>query len=348
MNNAELCVFSDPEAEEIDNALSPHNPKYQDEVTDLEWELTMHCQFPTSELNLNSSIPSMKTSIIVITNSKGGVGKTVTAVNLSGAFALLGKKVLLIDADFQGSATEHLGVLEQAQERSLSLSKAIMNDLSLDQVRLSTSINGIDVIAGDHELIRVRDQMAAEPHNHLLIQGVLNCEALSEYDIVIIDTHPDWNCLLISALTSAHYYLVPLFAEAGSVRGLLTLLESVQLKVRRYLNPSLHLLGCVVTNYTDKNTTHKAFYRMLLEMGEEHGFPLLPPPIPTSARVKSSEASRVPAMYLSDSSVSKAYKMLAELILPELKGRRQGRPDTANIQSLKAAVNTLEFEVNEL
>src|SRR5262245_26801395 len=137
-----MCFFSASEAEGTDNALSPHNPKYQDDGADLGWELTMHCQFPTSEINLNSSIQSMKTSIIVVTNSKGGVGKTVTAVNLSGAFALFGKKVLLIDADFQGSATEHLGVLEQSQERSLSLSRAIMNDLTLDQVRLSTPING--------------------------------------------------------------------------------------------------------------------------------------------------------------------------------------------------------------
>ena len=290
----------------------------------------------------------MKTSIITVTNSKGGVGKTTTAVNLAGAFALSGKKVLLVDADFQASATEHLGLLEQARDRNLSLSKAILGDLSLDQVRISSSIEGIDVIAGDHELIRVRDQMATEPHNHLLIQGVLSGEVLSEYDIVIIDTHPDWNCLLVSALTSSHYYLVPLFAEAGSVRGLLTLLESVQLKVRRYLNPSLHLLGCVVTNYEEKNATHKTFYPILLKMGQEHGFPVLMPPIPSSARIKSSEASRIPAMFLPDSKVSTAYKMLAGLIAPELKGRRQGRPDTANIQSLKAAVNSLDIEVNEL
>ncbi|MCI0554839.1 MAG: AAA family ATPase, partial [Anaerolineae bacterium] len=119
----------------------------------------------------------MKTSIITVTNSKGGVGKTTTAVNLAGAFALSGKKVLLVDADFQASATEYLGVLEQSQEQNLSLSKAIMNDLGLEHVRLTSPVEGIDVIAGDHELIKVRDQMAAEPHNHLLIQGMLNREA---------------------------------------------------------------------------------------------------------------------------------------------------------------------------
>ncbi len=326
--------------------LSTHDPILSGRCSS-QRELTTRCQFLISKFNLNSSILRMKTSIIVIANSKGGVGKTVTAINLSAAFALMGKKVLLVDADFQGSATEHLGVLEQAQEQKLSLSKAIANDLSFDQVRLSSPIKGIDVIAGDYELITVRDQMAAEPHNHLLIQAVLDCEALSEYDIVIIDTHPDWNCLLISALTYAHYFLVPLFAEAGSVRGLLTLLESVQLKVRRRLNPSLHFLGCVVTNYIQKNATHMSFYQMLLQMGEEHGFPVLMPPIPSSARVKSSEASQIPAMNLSVSSVSKAYKTLATLILPELKGRRQGRPDTANIEKLKAAVNGFELEANE-
>lgn len=290
----------------------------------------------------------MKTSIITVTNSKGGVGKTTTAVNLAAAYAILGKKVLVADADYQASATEHLGVLEQARDLGLSLSKAIMEDLGLDQVRLASSVEGVDVIAGDANLIKVRDQMAIESHNHLLIQKVLDCEALSEYDIVIIDTHPDWNCLLVSALTSSHYYLVPLFAEAGSVRGLLTLLESVQLKVRRYLNPSLHLLGCVVTNYDDANATHKTFYPMILEMGEQHDFPVLTPPIPTSARIKSSEASRMPAMLLPSSKVSTAYKMLAGLIAPELKGRRQGRPGSTNIPSLKAAVNSLDLEATEL
>lgn len=282
------------------------------------------------------------TSIISIANSKGGVGKTSLAINLSAAFALSGKKVLLIDADFQGSATEHLGMLERTKDQKLSLSAAILNDLRLDQVRLASPFDGIDIIAGDHELIRIRDQMASEPHNHLLIQRMLDCEALSEYDVVIIDTHPDWNCLLVSALTASHYYLVPLFAEAGSVRGLLTLLESVQLKVRRYLNPSLHFLGCVVTNFEEKNATHKTFYPLLLEMGEEHGFPVLLPRIPSSARVKSAEASQIPAMFLSDSKVSRAYKTLADLIAPELKGRRRGRPDTPNIQTLKAAVTGIE------
>src|SRR5262245_43309356 len=128
----------------------------------------------------------MKTSIIVIGNTKGGVGKTTTAINLAGAFVQLGKKVLVIDADFQAHATEHLGVLEEAREQNLSLSKAILNDLSLDQVRIPSTIGGIDVIAGDHDLIRVRDLMAAEAHNHLLIDRMLDCEALSEYDIVII------------------------------------------------------------------------------------------------------------------------------------------------------------------
>ncbi len=289
-----------------------------------------------------------KTSIITITNSKGGVGKTTLAVNLAGAFALSGKRVLLIDADFQASATEHLGVLELAQERNLSLSSAITNDLSLDQVRLSTPFEGIDVIAGDYDLIRVRDQMASESYNHLLIQRMLKCDALLEYDIIIIDTHPDWNCLLVSALAASTDYFVPLFAEAGSLRGLLTLLESVQLKVRRYLNPSLHFLGCVVTNYEERNTTHKTFYPMLLQMGEEHGFPVLATRIPASARVKSAEASRTPTMFLPGSKVSKAYKNLAELIMPELRGRRRGRPDTPNIQSLKEAVNALEIEAHAL
>lgn len=290
----------------------------------------------------------MKTSIITVTNSKGGVGKTTTAVNLAGAFALLGKKVLVVDADFQASATEYLGVLEKARELEVSLSKAILSELQLSQVRIPSSVEGIDVVAGDQELIKVRDQMATESHNHLLIQSVLTPETLAEYDVVIIDTHPDWNCLLVSALTASHYYLVPLFAEAGSVRGLLTLLESVQLKVRRYLNPSLHMLGCVVTNYEEKNATHKTFYPILLQMGQEHGFPVLMPPIPSSARIKSSEASRTPTMFLPESKVSTAYKMLAGLISPELKGRRQGRPDTANIQSLKVAVNSLDIEMNEL
>jgi chromosome partitioning protein len=341
-------IFVNSKEHGTDNALSLHNPIYQATGAEFESEVTTRCQLPIRTFKLNFSIPTMKPSIIVITNSKGGVGKTITAVNLSGAFANLGKKVLLIDADFQGSASEYLGVLENAQERELLLSKAILNDLSLDQVRISTGIEGIDVIAGDQELIRVRDQMAAEPHNHLLIQGVLDCEASSDYDIIIIDTHPDWNCLLVSALTYAHYYLIPLFAEAGSVRGLLSLLESVELKVRRKLNPSLHLLGCVVTKYMKKNKTHSSFYQMLLEMGDEHGFPVLTPPIPSSDRAQSSEASRMPAIYLPKSSVSQSYNLLAELILPELKGRRQGRPDTTNIQSLRAAVASLDIEVNEL
>src|SRR6266498_93881 len=345
--NAELSVFSQFEGQGNDNALSTRDPILSRNSSS-PVGLTTRCQFLPSDFELNpSSMCMKKTSIIVIGNSKGGVGKTVTAINLAGAFALMGKKVLVVDTDFQGSATEHLKVLEQAQEQNLSLSKAITNDLTLDQVRLSSQIDGIDVIAGDIELITVRDRMAAEPHNHLLIEGVLDCNALSEYDIVIIDTHPDWNCLLVSALKYAHYFIVPLFAEKGSVSGLVTFLESVQSKVRRRLNPSLHFLGCVVTNYLKKNRTHQHFFQLLLQMGEEHGFPVLTPPIPYSDRVKSAEASQVPTMHLSTSVASKAYKTLESILLPELKGRRQGRPDAANIETLRSAVNGFELEANE-
>jgi chromosome partitioning protein len=291
-----------------------------------------------------------ETSVVAFANLKGGVGKTTTVVNVAGAFAALGKRVLVVDTDPQGSATEYLGVLEAARQQGRLLSKAIFNDLPLDAVRVPSLTAGIDVIAGDHDLVKVRQLMEPEATNHLLLDALLDSEAKAEYDLILVDTNPSWDCLLVSSLVSSQYYAIPLFAEAGSARGLLSLLEQIQVKIRRKLNPSLFFLGCVITNYQKRTATHRTYLPLIHQMGEDHNFPVLSPPIPASDMVKSSEMARVPLAQVSaDSPVSSAYRLLAARLLPELRGKRVGRAATVDLGGLARGLTALpEVEAFEL
>jgi chromosome partitioning protein len=291
-----------------------------------------------------------ETSVVAFANLKGGVGKTTTVVNVAGACAALGKRVLVVDTDPQASATEYLGALEAAHQQGRLLSQAIFKDLPLEAVRVPSPTAGIDVIAGDHGLVKVRQLMEPEATNHLLLDALLDSGARAEYDLILIDTNPSWDCLLVSSLVSAHYYAIPLFAEAGSARGLLSLLAQIQAKVRRKLNPSLHFLGCVITNYQKRTATHRTYLPLLHQMGEDHHFPVLSPPIPASDMVKSSEMARLPLVQVSAGSpVSSAYKLLAARLLPELRGRRAGRAAAPDLSGLARDLTSLpEVEAFEL
>ena len=188
--------------------------------------------------------------IIVIANQKGGVGKTTTAINLSAACALQGKRVLLIDLDPQGnsslsfieseningSAFELLTELEQPWENFIHQTKV----KNLDIVPSKISLAKMEAkLVGDFDAIfRLRDRIE---------------EIRSTYDIILLDTPPTLGIITVNALVAATHVLIPIQSSYFALEGTDDLLETIE-KVRARPNPDLNLLGVLVTLF-DKRTS---------------------------------------------------------------------------------------------
>lgn len=284
----------------------------------------------------------MSASIVTIANQKGGVGKTTTVVNLASSFAQLDKKVLVIDMDYQANSTSLLGCDKIVNEDpTKSLSHAIRHDLNLSHIRVESNIKNVDVLCATKDLDKLRDELAGKAKQLKVVEFLLKCDAVEDYDIILIDTHPSLDCLFQASLVASHYYLIPLFAEADSSRGLVHMINEVE-EIQKYYNPTLRFLGCVVTRYDSKNSTHVKFLKILRDNKKEGKFHVFDTTIPISNVVAAACANQLPLLsYKKNAPIAVAYSVLAGEIIPNLKGKRKGR----NFQPIKTEVfNKFDFE----
>ncbi len=284
------------------------------------------------------------TSIVTISNLKGGVGKTVSVVNLAASYAQIGKRVLVVDMDPQGDATGYLGAEEAAVAQNKQLASAITGNLPLDQVRLQTSIEGVDILAGTRELSDVQKRFEGDLEQHLLLDSLLSSRLIKEYDLILIDTHPSEDCLLVSALYKSHYYAIPLFPERRTSNAVSTMIAFAN-KIRR-LNPMLMLLGCIITKFDRKSATHVRFESVLREGSKTGNIRIFKTVIPSSTAVQGSESAEQPLInYKPTAPVTIAYSALAGELLPELKGKRQGKVPQPNLPAIEQIPDDFEIEI---
>jgi chromosome partitioning protein len=288
----------------------------------------------------------MATSIVTISNLKGGVGKTVSVVNLAASYAQMGKRVLVVDMDPQGDATGYLGVEDAAIEQNKNLAYAIDKRATIAEVRLPTSVEGVDILAGTRELREVQKRMEGELDQHLLLDFILSGKEIKDYDLVLIDTHPSEDCLLVSALYSSYYYLIPLFPERRTSNAVSTMI-AFSGKIRR-LNPMLMLLGCIITKFDRKSATHVKFESVLREGSKGGNIRIFETVIPSSSAVQGSESAEQPLIhYKPNAPAAIAYSALAGEIMPGLKGKRQGKVPQPNLSAIEKIPDDFEIEISD-
>jgi len=264
-------------------------------------------------------------SIITVANEKGGVGKTTTVVNLAAVFASMGRPVLVVDNDPQGNSTSLLGV-ERSELGLKTLGQAMLNKAPCDDYIVATNMEGVSLLAGTPELRKVISELGTGHWQDKLLKKVFETEKLDEYEFVLIDTHGSVDCLLKSSLAVSHYYLIPLFPEPDSARGLFDLLETIS-DVREASNQRLSLLGILITKYDANSSTHREFAEEIRKVGKKARVRVFANMIPASRSV--STASRDQKSLLEfrvNLPISQAYIALGGELMTILKGKRTGRP----------------------
>ncbi len=280
-------------------------------------------------------------SIVVITNEKGGVGKTTTAGNLCAAYATMGKRVLAVDMDPQRNLTDLMGV-SQETARNHSIAEAILDRKGIDSFVLSTRTEGVDLVPATPKLRDIERQFGASFEQDKLLNVPFDTPKIEEYDVVIIDTHGSQNCLLTSSLAVAHYYVIPLFPEPDAARGVFDVIEYAE-RVRNATNRTLTLLGLIITGHDRRVSVHPRVTQSLRDYGEKWNIRVFSTVIPFSSRVKTAaEQQLLLASLREDAPITMAYQSLAGEILPLLKGRRVGRVSPPKLDVIESSIEAFE------
>ncbi|MET1033474.1 MAG: ParA family protein [Candidatus Saccharimonadales bacterium] len=218
----------------------------------------------------------MKQTIIAVINQKGGVGKTTTAVSLAAQLASAETPVLLVDLDPQGNATSGLG-LPKDTIQSTSY-EVLFGRSTLDQTVLPTNRDGLYILPANSNLAAAEVELVGQENREFALRQALQ---VATYSYIIIDCPPALGLLTINALVAAHTILIPVQSEYYALEGLGQLLATVQ-RVRQGLNPSLDLLGVVITMY-DKRTSLSE--QVEHELREHFGEKLFKTVIPRNVRL---------------------------------------------------------------
>lgn len=195
-------------------------------------------------------------TVIAVTNQKGGVGKTTTAVNVAYYLAKAGKTVLLVDLDPQGNATSGLGI--EKQELETTVSDALTGGKLLRHVIVPTEHKNLYLAPSTPHLANTEVEMANMQHKFTRLKQAL--ATTDDYDIIVIDSPPSLSLLTVNGLIAAKYVLLPVQAEFYALEGLGQLLETMKL-VRKSMNPTLDLIGVLPTMMDSRTTLSAQVYQ---------------------------------------------------------------------------------------
>ena len=256
--------------------------------------------------------------VIVIGNQKGGVGKTTTKSNLGIGLAKQGKRVLLIDADAQGSLTASLG-FQEPDKLDVSLATVMANIINEEDMEPDYGIlkhdEGVDLMPGNIELSGLEVSLVNVLSRELVLRTYIE-QQKDRYDYILIDCMPSLGMITINAFTCADSILIPVQAAYLPVKGLEQLIKTIG-KVKRQINPKLEIDGILLTMVDNRTNYARDISNLLIENYGSR-VRIFENSIPMSVRAAEISAEGV-SIYKHDPNgkVASAYQSLTEEVLAD-------------------------------
>jgi len=196
-------------------------------------------------LSYGSVDTDRNTVIVAVTNQKGGVGKSTTAINLAATLSYQGKRTLVVDLDPQGNATSGFGIDRGGV--TVSIYDVLLGDTPIDDAVEATSFRDLFLVPATIDLAGAEIELVSMFSREMRLRKALS-ELRGEYDVVLIDCPPSLGLLTVNALAAADEVLIPIQCEYYALEGLSQLMQNIEL-VSGNLNPSLRIGGVVLTMF---------------------------------------------------------------------------------------------------
>jgi chromosome partitioning protein len=272
---------------------------------------------------------------VAITNQKGGVGKTTTAVNLAAAIAITERRTLLVDADPQGNTTSGVGIAKL--ELQLSLYDALVEGHPVQDIILPVpGLPYLSVLPATQDLVGAELQLVERPFRESMLRRVLE-PIERDYDYIIVDCPPSLGLLTLNVLAAVQGLIIPIQCEYYGLEGISQLLNTIRL-VQQNINPGLAIGGVLLTMYDSRLN----LCRQVAEDATEYFGPkVFGTPIPRNVRLAEAPSFGKPILLYDMQSVgAKSYLAVAQELLRRVEGTDAGGADAggADAEGADAAV----------
>jgi chromosome partitioning protein len=250
--------------------------------------------------------------IIAVSNQKGGVGKTTTAINLAASLALAEKRILLVDVDPQGNLTSGVGLKDQAVDRS-TIYEALMSDgaETAELPVLPTVVANMWLVPANRNLAGAEIELVPLSQRESRLRGLLG-RRRGDYDFILIDTPPSLGLLTLNALVAADAVLIPLHCEYFALEGIADLVATLR-RVRSVLNPGLEIEGVLLTMHDERTNLGQQVANEIRKFFQEKVFATV---IPRNVRLGEAPSHGLPViLYDVKSRGAEAYLALARELL---------------------------------
>lgn len=250
---------------------------------------------------MNKDKGAKSAHVFCVTNQKGGVGKTTTAINLAAALSALGKSVLLIDLDPQGNATMGSGIDKNSS--AANLYNVLLGESTVEQACVKSESGGYDVLPANRELSGAEMDLIQMDQREQQLKKALQ-PVMAEYDFILIDCPPTLSLLTLNGLACANGVIVPMQCEYFALEGLTDLVNTIR-RVHQNINPDLQLIGLLRVMFDTRVTLQQ---QVSAQIESHFGDKVFKTIVPRNVRLAEAPSHGMPGtVYDKNSRGAKAY-----------------------------------------